>query len=93
MPCFYFYTVYTVRLRYGTVTYRIIRLKEKYGPNNTSSVDRILPFCREKGDLKFNSRSELCFLLFHPNFLCMLFLFDIASWLNIGSMYATTLIF
>ena len=51
---------------YGTVT--VWYSKEKYVPNRASTIHRILPFYREKGGSGFNSRLELCLLLFHPNF-------------------------
>ena len=40
--------------------------------NFTNTVDRILPFSREKGDPGFKSLSELRLLLFHPTSFCVL---------------------
>ena len=57
-----------------TVCCCMIRSKVNYGPNRTSMVNRILPFCRKNRGPGFKSRSELCFLLFHPKcFVCISF--------------------
>jgi hypothetical protein len=84
-PYFHFWTVYTVR--YGPKLY--LRSKENYGPNRSSTDDRILPFCREKRGPGFSSGSEP-HLLFYPNFFVLLFIRAFQSY--IGDMSITAFV-
>ena len=76
----------TLTVRYGPRPYYKgkARLKERYGSNCTSTVDRVLPFCREKGGQGLIP-GQGCILFFTPFFLCA-FSLDNVSQFYIGGM-------
>ena len=66
-----------------------MRSKEKYGPNCTRAVDRgclCFAFLQGKKRLRVQSRSELHFLLLHPDYYCVRFLFNKALKFDIKDM-------